>query len=280
MIESNFEYLKDQLKFTGFGEGLEAELKSKIESKVPEFKLGVTAQYNEDQVDAILSFSKSKTSDMYFFNSYDLQVQKPDGKENTQHFYINPGGSFTMREGYNLMEGRSVNKDFSRPIEKDGAAVLDEKGKPAYERKNTWTQMDFNKTDEHGNHKIDYFSKGYGFDLEAALNKLPIKEMSNPDHKENILESMKKGNRQAVTFNENGGEKRYVEANAKFKTINVFDSASGKIMRPVNAIKQENVPEKTQSANQSRNRKSNANEDQNATDAPPKQNRRKGRKVA
>ena len=39
MNQKNFEYLRDQVKYTGFGEGLENDLKQKIQEGNPEFKL-------------------------------------------------------------------------------------------------------------------------------------------------------------------------------------------------------------------------------------------------
>jgi len=39
MNQKNFEYLHDQIKYTGFGEGLENNLKQKIEDGKPEFTI-------------------------------------------------------------------------------------------------------------------------------------------------------------------------------------------------------------------------------------------------
>jgi hypothetical protein len=43
--------------------------------------------------------------------------------------------------------------------------------------------------------------------------------------KSRLIESLQKGNKQSVTFVQNGSEqKHFVEANPQFKTINVYDS--------------------------------------------------------
>src|SRR3990170_2494477 len=39
MNQKNFEYLRDQVKFTGFGEGLESELKEKVQKQTTDFTL-------------------------------------------------------------------------------------------------------------------------------------------------------------------------------------------------------------------------------------------------
>ena len=90
MNEKNFEYLKDQIKYTGFGEGLESELKAKMQKEEPNFTLNHNAQYGNDTALATLNFKKSDQSDMYFFNSYKVELQKENSKEALeQTFYVN-----------------------------------------------------------------------------------------------------------------------------------------------------------------------------------------------
>ncbi len=55
----NIEYLRDQLKFTGFGEGFENELSEKIGKQTPEFTLSHQTQFGNDTVEAQLRFQKS-----------------------------------------------------------------------------------------------------------------------------------------------------------------------------------------------------------------------------
>jgi hypothetical protein len=211
MNEKNFEYLKDQVKYTGFGETLEGELKEKMQKEEPDFTLNHTAKYGNDTAIATLNFKKSDQSDMYFFNSYKVELQKENSKEALeQTFYINKGSNITMKEAYNLMEGRSVNKDLTN---KEG------------EKYNSWLQIDFKQTDTSGNFKINQYHQNYGYDLEATLSKHPIKELETPKYKEDLMDSMKKGNLQSATFLKDGNEiKQYIEASPQFKTINVYDS--------------------------------------------------------
>jgi len=210
MNQKNFEYLRDQVKYTGFGEGLENDLKQKIEEGKPEFKLLHQVQYSNDSVTAILNFSQSKQSDMYFFNSYQVNLQKENSPETMeQTFYINKAGNITLKEAFNLMEGRSVNKDLTN---KEGQIY------------NAWIQMDFKQSDNNGNFKLKHYHQNYGYDLEAVLSKHPIKELSNDDFKASLMDSLKKGNLQSTTFLNNRTEqKHYIEANPQFKTINIYD---------------------------------------------------------
>eukprot|EP01096_Ripella_sp_DP13-Kostka_P007529 TRINITY_DN2743_c0_g1_i1.p8 TRINITY_DN2743_c0_g1~~TRINITY_DN2743_c0_g1_i1.p8 ORF type:complete len:266 (-),score=-23.80 TRINITY_DN2743_c0_g1_i1:2881-3678(-) len=211
MNEKNFEYLRDQLKYTGFGDALESELKEKMQKEEPNFTLTHNTQYGNDTAVATLNFNKSKESDMYFFNSYKVELQKENSKEALeQTFYINKGSNITMKEAYNLMEGRSVNKDLTS---KEGEVY------------NSWVQMDFKQSESNGNFKLNHYHQNYGYDLEAALSKHPIKELETPKYKEDLINSLKKGNLQSATFLKEGNEiKQYIEASPQFKTINIYDN--------------------------------------------------------
>lgn len=250
----NFEYLRDQVKFTGFGEELSDRLKTAIEDGKPEFKISHQTQYGSDQVNSELSFSRSKQSDMYFFNSYQVSLQKEGSAEKMQQtFYINKGNNITLKEAYNLMQGRAVNKDLTN---KEGQVI------------NTWIQMNFKESSENGNFKLKHFHQNYGYDLEQALSKHPIRELSNPDFKNSLIESLKKGNLQSVTFQKEGvDQKHFIEASPQFKTINVYD---GNLQRV--DMRQGRSESKQQSVKQEKAVKETADED------GPQQNTRKKRR--
>lgn len=210
MNQKNFDYLKDQVKFTGFGDALENELKGKMQKQTPEFQISHSAKFGNDTADATLHFKKSEQSDMYFFNRYNLSVKHEQSTDVIdQTFYINKGNNITLKEAYNLMSGRSINKDLTN---KEGQVY------------NAWMQMDFKETDASGNYKMKHYHQNYGYDLEKVLASHPIKELSNEQDKTRLIDSLNKGNRQSVTFIESGNEqKHFIEANPKFKSINVYD---------------------------------------------------------
>lgn len=216
MNEKNVEYLKDQLKYTGFGDAMENVLRENIAKDNPEFKLDQELKYGNDTALASLNFKKSDQTDMYFFNSYDMKIQKEGVPEAlSQTFYINKDNNITAKEAYNLMEGRAVNKDLKN---REG------------EEYNCWLKIDFKDADDKGNFKVNYYHQNYGYDLEASLSKHSIKELETPKYKEDLMNSLKKGNLQSVTFVIAGEEKKqFVEANPHFKTINVYDGAMQRI---------------------------------------------------
>src|SRR5665647_1029735 len=109
MHQKNLEYLSGQVKFTGFGEGLENELKEKMQKQTSESKITHNAKFGNDDLVASLHFKKSDQTDMYFFNRYDVSLIPENSKEKLeQTFFINKVNTITLKEAYNLMNGRSV----------------------------------------------------------------------------------------------------------------------------------------------------------------------------
>lgn len=262
MNQKNFEYLRDQVKFTGFGEGLEDELKEKIQKQTPEFQIAHKTKFGNEDLDARLDFKKSAQTDMYFFNSYQVSLQPEQSKNKLeQTFYIKREGTVTLKEAFNLMNGRSVNKDLSN---KDGQIY------------NAWVQMDFKQADKDGNYKLKQYHQNYGYDLKSALEKHPFKELMNEQDKSRLIESLQKGNRQAVTLVHNNSEqKHFIEANPQFKTINIYDSSMHRIGSREGQTSNQEKGEKQSSKQKTKNDKQS---DEGDTEGIPKASTKKRRK--
>lgn len=266
MNEKNFDYLKDQVKFTGFGDALEAELKEKMRKQVPEFQLYHNTKFGNDVATATLHFKKSEQSEMYFFNKYDLTLKlenNPDMLKQT--FYINKGNNITLKEGFNLMSGRAVNKDLTN---KEGQVY------------NAWVQMDFKETDKNGNYQLKQYHQNYGFDLAKELSKHPIKELASEQDKARLMESLQRGNRQAVTFIKEGSEQRmYIEANPRFKTLNIYDSSMQRVHSQ--SQKEKNDPEQSvKQDTKKESRKQGADEEEGFDQPKQKRSRKKGQSIS
>lgn len=211
MNEQNLSYLKDNLKYMGFGEKLIPELEKNLQQQPAEFTLKAEANYLKDKVDATLHFRKSDQSDMYFFNRYDATLTRENDKDNplSQTFYVNKGQGITMKEAYNLLDGRAVNKDLTN---NEGVKY------------NAWVQLNFGEKDKNNNFKMSQYHENYGYDLASTVSKLPLKELGNEEQKTALIKSLEKGNVQSVTFEKAGvSEKMFIEANPQFKSINVYD---------------------------------------------------------
>ena len=50
MNQKNFDYLKDGLKYLGFGEGLNNKLAEELASGKPEFQINTVNEYGRDKV--------------------------------------------------------------------------------------------------------------------------------------------------------------------------------------------------------------------------------------
>ena len=208
MQQNNVDYLKDQIKYTGFGENLSDQLSAKIKQQLETFTLYYQTSYGLTDMKVELYFSRSLTHEMYFFNAYVVNLKGPAGKM-TQTFYINKGNSITLKEAYNLMSGRAVHKVFKN-----------KKGK-SY---TCWVQLDFFNTTPNGNYKLIYYHENYGFNLKSTISRYPILEMEIEEFKHSIIASLKKGNMQMVTFDFSGKEEiRFIEANPKFKSIIMYN---------------------------------------------------------
>ncbi len=261
MNQKNFDYLKDQVKFTGFGEGLENELKGKIEKQSPDFQIAHKAKFGNDDVSAVLHFKKSTETDMYFFNRYDVSLKPEQSKEDmSQTFYINKGSNITLKEAYNLMNGRAVNKELTNREDQ------------VY---NAWVQLDFKETDAHANYKMKQFHENYGYDIHAVLDKHPIKELSNEQDRTRLVESLQKGNRQSVTFIKDGNEqKQFIEANPQFKTINIYDSNMQRISNKQGQDEKQGNSERQSSKQNAKEKQSGADDSDGAPKASNKRRER------
>lgn len=210
MNQKNYEYLRDQLLYSGFGESMQAALLKAIKQGKNEFKLNFKRDDEKERLNAQLNFSRSRQSDMYFFNTYQLSIiDKKSKQELKQRFYVNGSDRFTLKEAYNLLHGRAVQKDLTS---KEGT------------RYTAWVQLDFKSMDIEGNRKLLHYHQNYGFDLKKELEKFPIREMLYEDSKHYLLSSLQRGNRHEVHFALAEGDRRVdIEANPKFKSIPIYD---------------------------------------------------------
>jgi hypothetical protein len=212
MNTENLEFLQDNMKYLGFGEKLQLnkQLEEQMGKEPKEFQLKTQASFSEsDKLDAVLHFRRSDQSGLYFFNKYDahLKNQNDPSMDRSQTFYINKGSGVTLKEAFNLLQGRAVNKDLTN---KDG------------QKYNAWMQLNFKEKDPWDNYKINKYTQNYGFNLERQLGKVPVEEASPTHAKYNeILKSLKKGNLVEV---HSQGEKFYISANPPKGQVELFDA--------------------------------------------------------
>lgn len=217
-LQKNMDYINNQIKYLGFGEGFNESLKGAMQSGDDKIDFPISKEFSgvlekSNSIDFTLHFNKGKESNMYFLNSYSAQLNIPDSiSENTQSqtFYLNKGKGFTAKEAFNLLSDRAVNKDLTN---KAGVTY------------NAWVKLKPAENNaEKGNKDFQIFNENYGYNLKESLAKFPIKEMETPEAADKLLNSLKKGNLQSVTFSEiDGDAKKFIEANPQYKNINIYN---------------------------------------------------------
>lgn len=201
--------MTEKLKYTGFEDRLNAQLKEEIKAEKESFTLGTTLDIEGKKMDVDLYFKQSGISDRYFFIKSDasLRNENPDLESKKYTFYQNQG--ITAKEAFNLLEGRAVFK-----------SLLD-LDKETYK---AWLQLDLSKKDENKNFPVQQDHEKYGFNMEETLRKFPIRELNDQTKTEWMLKSLQKGNTYPVEIQRKGlDDMMLIEANPKFKSINVYD---------------------------------------------------------
>ena len=198
--QMNLDYLANQIKYLGFGEGLQESLSKKMSELKETIDMPVTLSFfvpgsplKKQDVDFSLHLNKGKESNMYFLNSYSAQLKGlPEENNESQRFYINKGKGITAKEAFNLLSDRTINKDFTN---KEGVSY------------NAWVKLKPDEANsEKGNRDFQMYSENYGFDLGKTLSKYPIKEMESPEAAERLVNSLK-----------------FISANPQFKNLSVYN---------------------------------------------------------
>lgn len=220
MNQDNVDYLKKQLFFLDFGEGLHTHLERRIKEGLPDFQLQAAHEFGKDKMEAVLHFTKSKQegSDMYFFNKYDATLYGQNGTVDHTFYINNKGKSLGFEDACQLLNGRSV---FMEVTNKQG------------ETAKAWIKIDFANKDENGHFKLNYFKGDYNYNLHEAVGRIPLKEMGNPEKMEAMYNKLQQGKMAEATLVKGGKEVPVqIAADPKFKTIKMYDMDGVKLFVP------------------------------------------------
>jgi hypothetical protein len=224
MKNDNLAFLRNDLKYLGFGEAItfNEQLEREILKGTDEFQLRTEARFDEwTNLEATLYFRKGDNYDMYFFNKYDaLLTYEGDPRRNkAQTFYVSKGKGVTFKEAFNLLEGRAVFKNL---IDAEGVKY------------HAWIQLSFSeRIANNTNYRVRQFGERYGYDLEKVLSNYPIRELDDEKLRIHLLYSLKKGNVHPVTFAKSSKiETMFIEACPEFKTITIHSELTRAVQRP------------------------------------------------
>jgi hypothetical protein len=265
--------LAKALLYTGMGKISNDEVNEKIAEGKATFQLGFTEEFKDGAGTAVVNVAKGEDGN-YYPKNYDIVV-KQEGKEDLKRNYrfhgriavpngkekpdkINP--TITFKEAYNQMQGRGVHKTF----------VFVDIKHPENNRKYQASEyIDFTKTDKDGNYKTEKF---YDLDIDKKLKSLPLVANMDADNFKELSDSLKRGNIQMTKYIAADGtqEAIYLEANARFNTINAYD----KDMKPISlSEKRQQELEAIEQKKQGESQKEGEKQGQKAekkTDAPVK----------
>lgn len=237
------QYLKDQMKYLGFGEGdkLHKDLEVGIKSAKQDFEIKTTSDKTlpENKVDLTLKFNKTESGGV-FLNSYNATLENEKDESISHNFYVNKENTFTAKEAVNLLEGRTVKIEFTNP--------KTEKLETAFVKLN----FDEPKT-EKGNYNFQNFYKNYGVDTEKIVEKSNL-IFDQPGWKENTIKSLEKGNIVKVKFDL---DDKLLEGkavlNPQYKNLSLYDENMNRINtnKPLEGLEQDNKHDKNNVKEQS-----------------------------
>ncbi|MNV10907.1 hypothetical protein D3C71_1014500 [compost metagenome] len=235
MKEENAQYLEKRLVYTGFGEELIPELRQNMAEGKEKFELKFEKEINGKKVEANLKYSLSNQGN-YFFNAYDLKINQTDKEPLERTFKVDNKETFSLKEAFNLLEGRSVLKSYSNF----------EKGKEDSKitELQSWSYLDASiknnkrETANEGENgvvtkNIAVMRKCNDYDLDSLVSMYPIKNIEIPGKKADLVQSLQRGNLQSVLLEKDGEyKKHFIEASPKFKTINIYNEQMVKLFIP------------------------------------------------
>lgn len=230
------DYLQNQLKYLGFGEGekLHKDLKAGIDSVENQFELKTSSDKASlgNEVDFTLKFNKTESGGV-FLNSYKAVLNDDKGEEISQNFKVNRENTFTAKEAVNLLEGRSVKIEFTNP--------KTEQLEPAFVKLNFAEP----KT-ENGNYNFQNFYKNYGVDTDQIVEKSNL-IFDKPEYKESTIKSLEKGNVVKVKFeiDDNVVEGKAV-LNPQYKNLSIYDNEMNRVNtnKPLEGLENDNKHDK------------------------------------
>jgi len=175
---------------------------------------------------------------------HEYQDKKEDETKRNSHALANIGNAIKKIDKLTAKNAPDLESVAFKIYNESGNKLLfkfDKSGKevdiePDKRKENIWIKLDFENQNSKGDHQFKKFYSNYGFDLDKALQTLPITEMKEEQQMDRLLGSLKRGNLQLVNLDaRDAKETLYIAANPQFKKLDVYDME----MREVHQNKKE-----------------------------------------
>jgi hypothetical protein len=217
MDERTLGFNEGQFKRLGMQEAFTPQLVEQMKQRVPLIEHPFPKNYDGDKTDNTIHLKKSSSSDNYFINKFDMNLQKEgEDKSIKQTFYVDN----KKKEGQELENGQKEKHDNNFTLKK---AYNFLSGRPVYHADSqSWEQIDLSKKLTNGNYATQRFDKSYGFDLGKAIDNYSL---ANPQYKPSLMESLQRGNLQKEKFVDKDGkvDEYYVSPSIKTGSLNMYD---------------------------------------------------------
>ncbi|SRR5258708_2115695 len=205
------------------------ELPELIAQGLPEFDMEFEDVFEEGtQLFAKLHFFSNHEGKYYLLRyAAHLRYLNDPSKDKKQVFFMGEM-KITLREAFNLLQGRCVEKE----ITKSGEKYI------------SWIRLNFSDIDKYGNYRYLRFRSEFRYDLDRALDFYPgIMETNEREGKAAIISSLKQGNRELVTIIQGSGKavEKFIEANPKTRTLKIYDPV--KVSKKISTASSESMEE-------------------------------------
>lgn len=217
MDERTLAFNEGQFKKLGMQEAFTPELVEQMKQGIPLIQHPFSKGFEGDKTDNVIHLKKSSSSDNYFINKFEINLQK-GGEEKAikQTFYVDNkkkdeqeaengqkerhNNNYTLKKAYNFTAGRPVFHADSK----------------------SWEQINLSKQLASGNHATQRFVENYGFDLGKVIDNYSL---ANPQYKSSLMDSLQRGNLQKEKLIDKDGkvEEFYLSPSIRTGSLNMYD---------------------------------------------------------
>lgn len=218
--DDNIKLIREEFGYLGFRGISEKEIADKIKIDPDKFQVAGEMQFLQYGIKEDLCYEifLKKYERQNLYRPYMYQATLKDEPDKTMLFRISNDESLTIRDAFNLLNGRAVQK-----------LVLDWSNRKMH---SAWFQLDFGAHDVHGNFKLERLPlSNLDYVVSASLEKYPIIEMKYPEERTKLIFSLLRGNVEPVTLLIDGKEvKAFAEASPKNRDVHIYSEPGRSLM--------------------------------------------------
>ncbi|WP_199119265.1 hypothetical protein [Pedobacter sp. ASV28] len=201
--------LQKQAFYKGYKNDLDAALQMHVDNQDKQFALTHQKSFGNEEMTSTLLYNRSDQGN-YFLNKVEVELKKENGVLLKTGFYMDKNSDYTLKQMYNLLSGRFVEKE------------KETKEKVEYR---AWDQLDLTTRDKYNNYPVLSYGERYGFNLKESLDREPLLANKNAEDRKLLEDALRRGNVEKVVYEIDGNlSSKFVVANVKMREIERYDS--------------------------------------------------------